>query len=326
MSRIGAERAARRARRQGEPPDDELAERQRGERAEGEPAGEHVVDDVVADAERARHERGRATPTPSAPMTGCQTSATGRRPVGPLDGEQAPGDQRGEQPARDAETRRTTAAAEAGEVVGRHVEQRPGAEQRGVDAAGDARRHHERDERPRRELEQQQLDGQHDGGERRAERRRHAGGGARLRAGSCARAARRGATWPSSEPSAPPVTMIGPSAPNGPPVPMATAADSGLATAVRGRDAALADEHRLHRLGDAVAADDRRPRGQQRRPAGADHGDDDQSRDRGGRSANVGSVPAPLVEEDHVGEQPDEVDEHPRRPPPPGRGRRRAAT
>ncbi len=41
-------------------------------------------------------------------------------------------------------------------------------------------------------------------------------------------------TWPSSEPRAPPVTMIGPSAPNGPPVPMATAADSGLATAVRG--------------------------------------------------------------------------------------------
>ena len=41
-------------------------------------------------------------------------------------------------------------------------------------------------------------------------------------------------TCPSSEPMAPPVTMIGPSAPNGPPVPMATAADSGLAIAVRG--------------------------------------------------------------------------------------------
>jgi hypothetical protein len=41
-------------------------------------------------------------------------------------------------------------------------------------------------------------------------------------------------TWPSSEPRAPPVTMMGPSAPNGPPVPMATAADTGLATAVRG--------------------------------------------------------------------------------------------
>ena len=46
-----------------------------------------------------------------------------------------------------------------------------------------------------------------------------------------------GETWstcPSSDPSAPPVTMIGPSAPNGPPVPMASAADSGLASAARG--------------------------------------------------------------------------------------------
>ncbi len=34
--------------------------------------------------------------------------------------------------------------------------------------------------------------------------------------------------WPSIEPSAPPVAMIGPSAPNGPPVPMATAADNGF--------------------------------------------------------------------------------------------------
>ena len=51
-----------------------------------------------------------------------------------------------------------------------------------------------------------------------------------------------GETWstcPSSEPSAPPVTMIGPSAPNGPPVPMAIAADSGLATRRARRDPAL---------------------------------------------------------------------------------------
>ena len=41
-------------------------------------------------------------------------------------------------------------------------------------------------------------------------------------------------TWPSSEPMAPPVTMIGPSAPNGAPVPMAMAAEIGLAIAVRG--------------------------------------------------------------------------------------------
>lgn len=41
-------------------------------------------------------------------------------------------------------------------------------------------------------------------------------------------------TWPRREPKAPPVTMIGPSAPKGPPVPIAMAADSGFATAVLG--------------------------------------------------------------------------------------------
>ncbi len=41
-------------------------------------------------------------------------------------------------------------------------------------------------------------------------------------------------TCPTIDPSAPPVTMIGPSAPNGPPVPMATAADVGFATVARG--------------------------------------------------------------------------------------------
>jgi hypothetical protein len=38
---------------------------------------------------------------------------------------------------------------------------------------------------------------------------------------------------PSSEPSAPPVAMIGPSAPNGPPVPMEIAADIGLRNVTR---------------------------------------------------------------------------------------------
>ncbi len=38
---------------------------------------------------------------------------------------------------------------------------------------------------------------------------------------------------PTSEPRAPPVAMIGPSAPNGPPVPMAMAAESGLRNVIR---------------------------------------------------------------------------------------------
>jgi len=41
-------------------------------------------------------------------------------------------------------------------------------------------------------------------------------------------------TWPTTEPSAPPVAMIGPSAPNGPPVPIAIAAEMGLRNITRG--------------------------------------------------------------------------------------------
>ncbi len=39
---------------------------------------------------------------------------------------------------------------------------------------------------------------------------------------------------PTREPSAPPVAMIGPSAPKGPPVPMAIAAERGLRNVMRG--------------------------------------------------------------------------------------------
>src|SRR3569623_3083534 len=40
-------------------------------------------------------------------------------------------------------------------------------------------------------------------------------------------------TWPSQEPIAPPVAMIGPSAPNGPPVPLAIAEEIGLRFVIR---------------------------------------------------------------------------------------------
>jgi hypothetical protein len=40
--------------------------------------------------------------------------------------------------------------------------------------------------------------------------------------------------WANSEPTAPPVMMIGPSAPNGPPLPMAIAEANGLSTATLG--------------------------------------------------------------------------------------------
>ena len=41
-------------------------------------------------------------------------------------------------------------------------------------------------------------------------------------------------TWATIDPSAPPVMMIGPSAPNGPPEPIEMADDSGLSTATFG--------------------------------------------------------------------------------------------
>lgn len=44
----------------------------------------------------------------------------------------------------------------------------------------------------------------------------------------------RSKSWANNELSAPPVMMIGPSAPNGPPVPMAMAEDNGLRIATLG--------------------------------------------------------------------------------------------
>ena len=41
-------------------------------------------------------------------------------------------------------------------------------------------------------------------------------------------------SWANSEPMAPPVMMIGPSAPNGPPVPIEIAEESGFSTATLG--------------------------------------------------------------------------------------------
>ena len=60
---------------------------------------------------------------------------------------------------------------------------------------------------------------------------------------------------PNSEPRRAPVAMIGPSAPNGPPVPIEMAAETGFRKVNRAGNAAVVDEHLLHRLGDAVAAD-----------------------------------------------------------------------
>ena len=136
------------------------------------------------------------------------------------------------------------------------------------------------------------------------------------RAGSCARSATPGSSWPSSEPSAPPVTMIGPSAPNGPPVPIATAADSGLATAVRGAirlclvsTASIASGMPWPRMIGAHCGD------RSRRSARRSTATITMSGLRC-RCVNDGSVPRDAMEEREVGEQRDQVHEHIRGPPP----------
>ena len=103
-------------------------------------------------------------------------------------------------------------------------------------------------------FEQQQFDGQHHRGDRRRERRRHA------RAAPATSSVLRSALvrWKNcaiSEPIAPPVMMIGPSAPNGPPDPIEIADDSGLSSATLGSTRDAVDQNRFDRFGDAVAAD-----------------------------------------------------------------------
>ncbi len=114
---------------------------------------------------------------------------------------------------------------------------------------------------------------------------------------------------PISEPNAPPVAMIGPSAPKGPPVPMAMAALSGLRK-VRRRDAALVQQHLLHRLGDAVPPDGLGAvAGHEADEDSADNrdGDHPQPQPVVGRRPVAGGEPA---EEADIGDQPDKPNEH----------------
>ena len=62
-----------------------------------------------------------------------------------------------------------------------------------------------------------------------------------------------------SEPRALPVAMIGPSAPNGPPVPIEIAAETGFKKCDPRRNAALVRQHLFHRLRDAMSPNSFRP-------------------------------------------------------------------
>ena len=114
---------------------------------------------------------------------------------------------------------------------------------------------------------------------------------------------------PTSDPRAPPVAMMGPSAPNGPPVPMAIAAESGFRKVTRGGNAAAPEQHLLHGLGNAVAADGFRPVA---RHDADDHASDDRHDDHPGAQVVVGRRTEPEREtpiERKVGDKADQAGE-----------------
>ena len=175
MSSSGASVPPERPRAEREPPRDELDRRQHRDGAEREAVAQHVGDGVVADAQRARRDESDAGERDRADHR-MPELVDRQAPVQVFDEEQALGDDDREQAGGQAEDGERRQRREAREPVIGDGEERTGAEDRGVHAAGDRRRDDQRDERARRELEQEQLDHEHHRGERRAERGRHAGG------------------------------------------------------------------------------------------------------------------------------------------------------
>ena len=196
-------------------------------------------------------------------MTGCQNSPTGRRRYACSTANRPLAISDGEQPAAEAEQRERRELRRARRSRGRA--RGTAGRCRTARRARRRRRWWPRTsgtKRPRRELEQQQLDREHDRGERRAERGRHAGRGA---AGEedlalVGRHVDDLAEQRAERPAGDDDRALG--------AERAAGADGDrrrqrLGDAGAGRDPALSREHRLHRLGDAVAADDRRPLGHQ---------------------------------------------------------------
>ena len=118
-------------------------------------------------------------------------------------------------------------------------------------------------------------------------------------------------TCPSSDPSAPPVTMIGPSAPNGAPVPIAIAAETGFATAVRGAMRLCLVSTASIASGMPCPRITGRPSRQQADEERAEHGGDEDLRP-GMKLGERRRLPTPLLEQREVGDEADQVDQHPR--------------
>ena len=265
---------------------------------------------------RRRARRGTTSPTrPKPSAADHRVPERGHRQAAEagLDEEEALADDHREQAARDAEDGEDGKRREAESSRGAATcEQRPGSEQRRVHArrrrSTPTTRGRTRGARIRRAATRSRAR------PRRAARRRLPP--CRPPRRTASRILRSdgdtGITCPMSEPNAPPVTMIGPSAPNGPPVPMATAADSGLATATRGAIRLCADEHRLHRFGDAVPLDHRRPLAPGATTTSAPSGGHDQeerargwkSRRRAASSPNGRKAPRCVMRADELQQQP----------------------
>ena len=104
--------------------------------------------------------------------------------------------------------------------------------------------------------------------------------------------------------------MIGPSAPKGPPVPIAMAAERGLRNVNRAGNAAVIGEDLLHRLRDAVSSNGLRTEpGHQAHDQSADHRHDDhpQAQRIAGRAT---SSKRPALKKGQVGEQRDQPHQH----------------
>ena len=220
----------------------------------------------------------------------------------------------GSQAAGDTEHDVVRQLAQPRKVMVRHGEERTRPEEGRVHSGSGARAHHERDEGPGGELEEQELDGKNDRcqwGTKGCSHARCRTAGKQNLAFAWRHAnhlAEQGADRTSRHDD----WTLGAEGSSG------TNRDGGRQGLGQGRaggDPALACEHGLHRLGDAVATDDRCPLRHHCHHESAGHGHEDDQR-AAMEVGKRGQLPADAVKEGQVGQQGDQVNEHVGRCPP----------
>ncbi len=234
--------------------------------------------------------------------------ADGQPPKEALRDEHALVDHDRQQAARHTEGGVQGQVGQAGIVVRGDGEERAGAEDGGVDPRGQGGGDHQGHECPRRELEEEQLDGEHD----RRQGRPEGGGHAR---GRPARQKDLPFRWRYREDLADERAECAGGDDDGA---FGTEGPAGTDSDCRGEwfrhrgpgaDPALVGQDRLHRLRDAVPPDLRRPPGEQRygHAAGGRHGDEAEP---GMEVGERGDRPADLPEEGQIGQQADQSEKH----------------